>query len=111
MSHLTCVPRINFGSRILKRAIELLQLAVPLVELDEHRHFAAQDLRNDRHRNVVDGSDFITLELIKGGYLEARNKNNRRPFEARMSTNEPCYFKSVHVRHVDVEQYGSEVPL
>jgi hypothetical protein len=111
MSHLVCILRIDFGSRILERAIELLQLTVPLVELDENCHFAAQDLRNDRHRNVVDGSDLITLNLIKGWYLETGDKNNRRAFEARMSANEPRYFESIHIRHVDVEQYGSEFLL
>jgi hypothetical protein len=92
-------------------AIELLQLTAALVELDEHCDFAAQDLRNDWHRDVVDGSDLITLELIKGRYLESGNKNNRRLFEARMSTNEPRYFKSIYVRHVDVEQYRGEILL
>src|SRR3984957_13806359 len=111
MRHIAGVLQIKFGSRILERAIELLQLAVALVELDEDGHFAAQDLRNDRYRNVVDGSDLITLELIKDRYLKAGNKNNGRPLEARVPANEPCYFESVHVRHVDIEQYGSEVLL
>ena len=111
MRHITCVLRIKFVSRILECAIEFLQLAVALVELDKGRHFAAQDLRNDRHRNVINRSDLITLELIKGRYLVSGNKDDRRSLEARVPTNEPCYFESVHARHVDVEQYCGEVLL
>lgn len=82
-----------------------------LMEFNQDRHFAAQDFRNDGHGNVVDGSDFVALELIDGRHLCAGNKNNRRPFEAGMSTNEPRYLKAVHARHVDVQQYGGKVLL
>ena len=48
--------------QLLVRPLQLLALAV---ELHQHRYLAAQDLRHDRHRHVIDGAERVALEPVE----------------------------------------------
>ena len=72
-------------------------------QLDKHPYFGPQNLGYDGSRQIVDCAAGIALgrtDLIG----ERRQKDDRRGTRPAMFANQPGRFKSVHVRHVDVEQ-------
>ncbi len=106
-----CVLLTGERSSLLQFEVERLQLAAPLVQFHEDRDLAAQDLRDDRNGDVVDGPDLIAFELVELGDVHARDKHNGGALEARMSPNESRQLETVHSRHVHIQQDGRELLL
>ena len=92
-------------------AIELLQLQPLAMQLDQHRHLAAQDLRHDRDRDVVDRAELVALEAVELGVVHAGDEDDRRALEARMIVDHRRGLEAVHARHADVEQHQRELVL
>ena len=88
-----------------------LQRASLAVELDEHRHLAAQDLRHHRDVDVVDGAGLVALQPVELGDVHAGHEDDGRAFETRVVVNEGRGLEAVHARHLHVEQHHREVLL
>ena len=91
--------------------VEPLELAPLAVELDQHLHLAAQDLRHDRHVDVIDGAELVALQPVEVGHVHRGDEDDRRLLEARMLVDQRRGLEAVHARHVDVEQDRREVAL
>jgi hypothetical protein len=96
-------------TRLGERVIQLPQLIAASMQLDEHRHLAAENLRDDGYRNVVDGADLVAAQLIELGDVDGGDEDDRRALEPRMLAHHPRHLEPVHPRHVDVEQDDGEV--
>jgi hypothetical protein len=96
------------GAGQLELAVESLELGAALVELHQQRDLAAQDLRHQRHRDVIDGADLVALELVDLADLESGHEDDRRVLETRMLPDQARGFEAVHVRHHHVEQDHGE---
>ena len=84
---------------------DLLRL---LIQLDEDAHLGAENGRHDRRQNVIDRAQRIAL---KGVCLIRKrgDKDNRRALAAFALTDQRGRLKTVHVRHVHIEQDDGEV--
>ncbi len=83
--------------------IEDLQLAAPLMQLDQDRDLAAQDLRHDRDGDVVDGPDLVALQPIEIGHVHPRGKDDRGALQAGMLADQSGQLKAVHAWHIHVQ--------
>src|SRR5512138_562683 len=83
--------------------VEHAKLAPAQVQLDEEGDFAAKDLRDHRHRDIVDGADFVTLQVIELRNMNTCDEDDRNALQARMLPNEPGKLESVHFGHMNVE--------
>src|SRR5579871_2014895 len=64
-------PRLTRRStlRLRQGLIELMQLRASLVQLEQRRHLAAQNLRYHRDRDVIDGTDLVAAQLVERRYV------------------------------------------
>ena len=69
---------IQLRARRAQRRIEGFQLATPLVQLDQHRDFAAQDLRDYGHCDVVDCTELITQSRPAANKVTTRSRSAYR---------------------------------
>jgi hypothetical protein len=99
--------RVRAGE-LLVGELQLLALAV---ELDEHRHLAAQDLGHDRHRHVIDRSERVAAQAVEVIEMHAGHEDDRSLLEARVLVDQLRRFEAVHVRHADVEQHEREFTI
>ena len=78
------------------------------MEFGENADFCAQQLRNDRDGNVIDGPALIAFEPVDIGQVHGRNKNDRRLFKARVLPDDVGQFEPVELRHANVhENHGN----
>jgi hypothetical protein len=91
--------------------IDSLELSATLVKLDQYRHFAAQDLLDDRHRDVVDRAELVALQPVELADVHRGDEDDRRAFKPRMLAHQTCHLEAVHLRHVHVEQDRRELLL
>ena len=92
------------GTRGAQRCIHRLQLAAPLVKLDQHCDLAAQDLRHDGHRDVVDRAELVALQAIELADVHRGDEDDGRALHPRMLADQARDLEAVHLRHVHVEQ-------
>ncbi len=91
--------------------IELLQLAPLAVQLHQHRHLAAQDLRHHRNRHVVDRAELVALQAVELADVHAGDEDDRRALEARMLVDQAGGLEAIHAGHVHVQQHHGEFVL
>ena len=66
------------GDPQLELAIQPLELPRLAVQLDEDADLGAQDLRHDRHRDVVHGAVLVALQPVELGERDAGDEDDRR---------------------------------
>ena len=91
--------------------IQLLELLTLQIELDQHGHLAAQNVRHDRNRHVVDRTEPVALQSIELTHVHAGDEDDRRTLVARMIVNHRGGLEPIHARHADVQQDDREVAL
>ena len=100
-------PRVCLG----ETAVQLLQLAPLQMQLHQHGHLAAQDLRHHRDVHIVDRAELVALQPIELGDVHAGDEDDRRLLEARMLVDQGRGLEAVHARHADIEQHDRELVL
>ena len=97
--------------RLGEAAVELLQLRRWQCSSTSTDDLAAQDLRHDRDRHVVDRAELVALQAVELGDVHAGDEDDRRALEARMIVDHRRGLEAVHARHADVEQHHRELVL
>ena len=92
----------------LELAVKLFQLPCLAVEFREHLDLRPQYLGHHRHGNVVDRAGRISAQTVEVSNLHSGNKNDRRLFEPRMLPDHPREFKSVQLRHTNIDQHNGD---
>ena len=99
------------GNARFELAVQLLELARLAKKLDENLDLRAQDLRDHRHRHVVDGTHFVAAQSIDVGQQNGGDEDQRGLLEARMIADHRRELETVDVRHVDVDENDGDVVL
>ena len=87
-----------------------LDLLAHAVQLDEHLDFRAQNVRDDRGQNIVDGPQRIAPRRVHLIRIR-RDEDDRRVGRLLSFADELGGFQTVHSGHVDVEENDGEVVL
>ena len=91
--------------------VEPRELAALKVELHEHRHLAAQNLRDNGHRHVIDGAHLVAAQPVEIREVHARDEDDRRLRRTRMAADHRGGLEAVHPRHAHVEQDRRDLHL
>src|SRR6185312_13721981 len=94
-----------FGHAILEFAIELLQLASFAMQLGEDADLGAQDLRDDRDRDVVDCAALIAANTVYFREMDGGDEDDGNLLEARMLTHHIGQLEAVDFGHGNIHQY------
>ena len=100
-----------FGDALFQIAVQPLELVRLHVELDERVHLRAQNLRDDRHLQIIHRADFVALQPIEIGEMHAGHEDDRRAPEAGMVANHLRQLEAVEFRHADVHNDDGELGL
>ena len=96
--------RGSLGDAPLQFAIQPLQLPRLAKQIHEDADLGAQNLRNDRHRHVVDRAARVSLEPVEIGQMDAGDEDDRRLLKARVLAHHRRQLESVELRHADIDQ-------
>ena len=99
------------GNALLKFPVQLFQLPVLAVQLGKNADFRAQQVWNDRHRNVVNRATLVSFQAVGVRQMHAGNEDDGSLTKPRMLTNHLGQLKPVYVRHADVHQHHGDVML
>ena len=99
------------GDAPLEIRRQLLELPVLPVQLGEDAHLGAQDLRDHRHRHVVDGARLVAADAIEVGHLDGGDEDDRRLLVARMPADHLRQLEAVEIGHADVDEHDGDVGL
>ena len=90
-------------------AVQLTQLAALAVQLDQHRHLAAQDLRHHGNGHVVDRARLVAAQPVELGDVDPGDEDDGSFLEARVGMDQLGRLEAVHLRHADIEQHHREL--
>ena len=79
------------------------------MELDERRDLRAQDLRHDRHRQVVHGAAFVAAQPVELSKRDTGDEDDGRPLETRVFADHLRQLEPVELRHADVHDHDRAV--
>ena len=94
---------------LLQLAVQPLELAALAIELGEDLDLGPENLRDHRHRDIVDGPDLIAPEEIEIGQKHGRNEDDRGLLEARVLADHARELEAVEVGHVDIHQHDGDI--
>ena len=81
------------------------------IKLGENPDLGAQHLRNDRHRNVVDGAHFVGAQAVHVGQMDGRNEDDRGALKARVFADHRGQLKAIEFRHAHVDENNRDFVL
>src|SRR6188508_2352205 len=81
-----------------------LQALVDVKQIDEHRNFRFQDLRNHRFEKIIDGSLGGAAIDVCLQSIDSRKENDRDMAQPLALPDEVGSFEPIHVRHAHIEQ-------
>ena len=81
------------------------------MQFGEYSHLRPQDLRNDRHRQIIDCAMLVALQAIQIGEVDGGDEDDCRLLETRMLPYQFGQFEAVDFRHADVHQHRRNVKL
>ena len=93
----------------LQLLVEALELARLAVELGEDGDLGAQDLGDDRDRDVVHRPALVAAQAIELGEVDRRHEQERGLLIARMLADHGRQLEAVEVRHADVHQHHRDL--
>ena len=94
---------------LLQLAVQPLELAALAIELGEDLDLGPENLRDHRHRNIVDGPDLIAPEEIEIGQKHGGNEDDRGLLEARVLADHARELEAVEVGHVDIHEHDGDI--
>ena len=89
---------------LFQLGIEALQLARLAIQIDEHFHLGAQQLRHDRHGHVIDAAELVAAQLIRFGHHHRRDENDGGGLESRVLANHRRELEAVQIRHAHIDE-------
>ena len=101
--------RRPYSHPVLELRVELFKLAAFPVQLGEHADLGAQQIRDDRHRDVIDGSRGIAAQEIEIGHLDGRHEDDGGTLKPGMLTDHRGQFEAVEFGHANVDQHHPEI--
>src|SRR4051812_31504635 len=82
----------------------LTQLSLLLVEVDEHHHLRAEDVRLEWLGEVIDGADGISFEDVLLFLADGGEKDDRDEARAFARLDEPCGLEPTDPRHLYIQE-------
>ena len=99
------------GHPLLQLAGQLLGFAALAIELREDSDFGAQQLGNDRYRDVIHGASLVALEPVGIGQVDRRDEDDSRLLIARVLPDDFSELEAVQLGHAHIDQHDGDVVL
>ena len=98
-----------FGDAVLELGVQGLELPSLAVELGKYPHLGAQQIGDDRHRNIIDRAGLIASQQVEIGDLDRRHEDNRGLLKARVLADHRRQLEPVEVGHADIDQHDGDI--
>ena len=93
----------------LQLAVQRLELVRLAVELGEHGHFRAQDLRHDGDRDEVDRAGLVAAQEVDVRHVSSRDEDDGGLLVTGMLADERGELEAVELGHLHVDQHHRDV--
>jgi hypothetical protein len=97
------------GDSLLQVAVQPFERPRLSIKVREDADFRAQDLWNDRHRDVVDGTAFVAAQPVEIGHVHRGHEDERRLLEPRVLPDHRRQLVTVQLRHAHVNQHDGDL--
>src|SRR5581483_7075886 len=81
------------------------------MQLGEYSHLRPEDLRNDRHGEIIDCPMLVALQAIQVGEMDGGDKNYCGLLETWMLPHQFGQFEAVDFWHADIHQHRRNINL